>query len=58
MSVRVQSSKLLDAMANGKGLSLTFPEHRIAILRMKRGQNRINIEFIEAFNECLDKIEQ
>ncbi|XP_025114641.1 enoyl-CoA delta isomerase 2, peroxisomal-like [Pomacea canaliculata] len=45
-------------MASVKGLSFTFSELGIAILRMKRGQNRINIEFIEAFNECLDKIEQ
>ena len=28
------------------------------VIRMKRGENRLNPEFVEAFNEALDKAER
>lgn len=37
--------------------SVTFMEQGIAVLRMTRGENRINAEFIDSFHNCLDQVE-
>ena len=41
-----------------RAVTVSFIEHGIAVLRMQRGENRINREFIDAFNSCLDEVER
>ena len=41
-----------------RAVTVSFVEHGIAVLRMQRGENRINKEFIDAFNSCLDEVER
>ncbi|KAK7488975.1 hypothetical protein BaRGS_00019779 [Batillaria attramentaria] len=38
-------------------VTVSFLEQSIAVLRMQRGENRINPEFLRAYNGCLDKLE-
>ncbi|KAK7114743.1 uncharacterized protein [Littorina saxatilis] len=40
-----------------RAVSVSFLEHGIAVLRMQRGENRINKEFIDTFHSCLDEVE-
>ena len=41
-----------------RAVTVSFIEYGIAVLRMQRGENRINKEFLEAFNSCLDEVER
>lgn len=44
-------------MAPGKVIEVSFAEN-YAILSMKNGENRFNIEFLKEFNSALDEIER
>ena len=39
-------------------VSVSFTEDNIAVIKMTAGDNKINNEFLTAFNECLDKVEE
>ncbi|XP_070196221.1 uncharacterized protein [Littorina saxatilis] len=46
-------------MAESKAsVAVTIQKNGIAVVRMQRGDNRINNEFVRAFNDCLDQVEK
>ena len=46
-------------MAESKPVvAVSFLQNGIAVVRMQRGENRINSDFVRAFKDCLDKIER
>ena len=54
-----RTSELQLPMAGAvRAVTVSFIEHGIAVLRMQRGEKRINKEFLEAFNSCLDEVER
>ena len=45
-------------MAESKAAVAVSFLNGIAVIRMQRGENRMNNDFLQAFNDCLDKAEQ
>jgi hypothetical protein len=41
-----------------RAAAVSFLEKGIAVLRMQRGENVVNAEFIDTFHKCLDEVER
>ena len=52
-------AKFRVTMAESKpAVAVSFLQNGIAVVRMQRGENKFNSDFIQAFNDCLDEIEK